>query len=89
VIHVHNIEAWKAKGLSQRIKEVEVFLSVQNTDILLVLETRFAERNYVKIPAYTTYVTNHPDERAHSSSDIIIRSNIKLQELATHKVDRS
>jgi exonuclease III len=47
MIHVHNIAAWNTNGLIQVIKEVEVFLNTQKTDILLVSETHFTEQNYV------------------------------------------
>jgi hypothetical protein len=39
----------------------EIFLNTQKTDILSVSKTRFTEQNYVKIPTYTTYITNHLD----------------------------
>jgi exonuclease III len=77
MIHVCNIAAWNANGLLQRIKEVEVFLNTQKTDIHLVSETHFTEQNYVNIPNYITYATNHPDGRAHAGSAIIIRKDIK------------
>jgi hypothetical protein len=57
------------KQLTQRIKEVEVlFLNIKKIDIRLVSGNCFMEQNYVKIPTYTTYVTNHLDSRAHAGS---------------------
>jgi hypothetical protein len=49
-----------------------------------VSETKFTERNHVKIPAYTTYATNHSDGKAHAGSDIL---NIKHYELAKYETD--
>jgi exonuclease III len=87
MIHVYNIAAWNANGLLQRIKEVEVFLNTQKIDILLVSEIHFTEQNYVNIPNYITYATNHPDGTAHAGSAIIIRKNIKHHELAEYEMD--
>jgi exonuclease III len=77
MIHIYNIAAWNANGLLQCIKEVEVFLNTQKIDVLLVSETHFTEQNYVNIPNYITYATNHPDGRAHAGSAIIIRKGKK------------
>jgi hypothetical protein len=55
------------------MKEVEVFLNTQKIDILLVSETHFTEQNYVNIPNYIAYATNHPDGIAHAGSAIIIK----------------
>jgi hypothetical protein len=54
IVNSFNIGAWNADRLTQRMKDVEVFLNTQKTDILLVSEIHFTERNYVKIPTYTT-----------------------------------
>jgi exonuclease III len=87
MIHIYNIAAWNANGLLQRIKEVEVFLNTQKIDVLLVSETHFTEQNYVNIPNYITYATNHPDGRAHAGSAIIIRKCIKHHELPKYETD--
>lgn len=75
------IVVWNANGLAQHRQEVELFLNTQEIDIMLVSETRFTERNYFKIPKYTTYVTNHPDGTAHGGTAVIVKSNIKHHEL--------
>jgi hypothetical protein len=87
MIHIYNIAAWNANALLQRIKEVEVFINTQNIDILLVSETHFTEQNYVNIPNYITYATNHPDEKAPTGSAIIIRKDIKHHELPKYETD--
>jgi hypothetical protein len=69
------------------LKEVEVFLNTQKIDILLVSEPHFTEQTYVNIPNYTTYATNHPDERAYAYSALIRRKDVKHHELAKYEVD--
>jgi hypothetical protein len=44
IIHVHNIVAWNANGLTQRMKEAEVFLNTKE------IEKNCTEQNYVHIP---------------------------------------
>jgi hypothetical protein len=46
-------------------------------DILLVAETHFTARSYIKILNYTIYHITHPDETANVGTAIIIRQNIK------------
>jgi exonuclease III len=57
MIHFYKVTAWNANGLSQHIKEVETFLNTQITDIFLISETHFTERNYIKLPNYIPYDT--------------------------------
>jgi exonuclease III len=63
---------WNANGLTQRMKDVEVFLNTQKIDILLVSKTHFTEQNYVKIPTYITYAINCLDGKAHAGSAVIM-----------------
>ena len=44
---------------------------------MLISETHFTHKNYLKIPQYSIYVTNHPDGKSHGGTAIIIKSNIK------------
>jgi hypothetical protein len=53
-----------------------------------VSETHFTEQNYVNIPNYITYATNHPDARAHAGSAIIIRNDLKHHQLAKYETDQ-
>jgi exonuclease III len=78
---------WNANGLTQSIKEVEVFLNTQKTDILLVSETHSMEQNCGNIPNYITYATNNPDGTAHAGSAIITRKYIKHHKLAKYETD--
>jgi hypothetical protein len=71
-VNVYTITALNANGLTQRIKEVEVFLNTKKINIFFMSESHFTEQNYINIPNYITYATNHPDGRAHAVSAIII-----------------
>jgi hypothetical protein len=55
---------------------VEVFVNTQKIGTLLVSENHFTERNYVKLPTYTTYIAHPPDQRAYAGSAVIIRKEI-------------
>lgn len=44
---------------------------------MLVSETHFTNRSFLKINKYTLYDTKHPDGTAHGGTAILIKSNIK------------
>jgi hypothetical protein len=44
---------WNANGLIQHTEELKTFISINNTDIMLISETHFTEKNYLKLPKYT------------------------------------
>jgi len=71
--HLLKIAVWNANGLCQHAQEIKLFLQTLHLDILLVSETHFTERSYMKIPNYNIYHTTHPDETAHGSTAVIIR----------------
>ena len=71
------IAAWNSNGLQQRALETKTFINNNNTDILLVLETHFTPKGYMKIPYYTIYDTKHPSGKAHGGTAVIIRNDIK------------
>ena len=71
------ISVWNANGLCNHIQEIIPFIQRSNLDILLISETHFTSRSYVKIPNYIVYNTPHPDETAHGGTAIIIRQNVK------------
>lgn len=51
---------WNANGLSQRSLELKIFLINENIDVMLISETHFTQKNYLKIPKYSIYNSNHP-----------------------------
>ena len=71
------IAAWNSNGLQQRALETKTFLYHNNIDILLVSETQFTTKSYIKIPYYTIYDTKHPSGKAHGGTAVIIRNDIK------------
>ena len=48
---------------------------------MLISETHFTDKNYLKIHGYNFYHTQHPSGKAHGGTEIIIKSNIKHYEL--------
>lgn len=81
------IALWNANGLSQHQQELESFLTSQNIDIMLISETHFTHRSYIKIPKYVVYDTKHPDGTSHGGTAIIIKSNIKHYEIPKYELD--
>jgi len=76
----YKLAIWNANGLSQHRQEIQTFITNQKIDIMLVSETHFTSKNYLKIHNYSTYNTTHPDGTAHGGTAIIIRNNIKHYE---------
>jgi len=74
------IALWNANGLTQHSQEVKTFITLQNIDIMLITETHYTEKSYIKIPNYAIYNTRHPDGTAHGGTAIIIRNSIKHYE---------
>lgn len=75
------IAIWNANGLIQHTEEIKTFLKNYKLDILLISETHFTNKSYLKIHNYTVYDTKHPDGKAHGGSAIIIKSSIRHYEL--------
>jgi hypothetical protein len=79
------IAHWNANGFGKHSQEIKSFLVNQNIDILLVSETHFTSRSFMKIPRYTIYNTRHPDGAAHGGAAITIKSKIKHYELEKYQ----
>ena len=71
------IAAWSSNGLQQRALETKTFLYNNNIDILLVTETHFTPKSYMKISYYIVYDTKHLSGKAHGGIAVIIRNDIK------------
>jgi exonuclease III len=83
------ISAWNANGLTNHIQEIILYLNINKIDILLISDTQATDRTYVKIPYYTVYFANHPDNQAHAGAAIIIRTALQhyiLQPYITTKI---
>jgi len=72
-----NIVLWKANGLARHVDELNTYLRFRDVDIMLISETHFTSKSYIRIPNYTLYDTQHPDGTAHGSTAIIIQNTIK------------
>lgn len=81
------IITWNANGLCQHAQELKSFLRIQNVDILLVSETHFTDKSFIKIPSYKIYHTKHPSGKGHGGSAIVIKDNIKHHELQPYVTD--
>ena len=81
------IALWNANGLAQHKFELELFLKQQQIDIMLISETHFTDKNYLKIHGYNFYHTQHPSGKAHGGTGIIIKSSIKHYELPSFQKD--
>ena len=81
------IALWNANGLGQHSQEVKTFLTNQKIDIMLISETHFTTKNFMKIHNYKIYDTKHPDGTAHGGTAIIIKSSIKHYELEQYQHD--
>jgi exonuclease III len=60
------------------------FLINQQIDIMLISETHFTNKSFLKIPDYVIYNTNHPNGTARGGSAVIIRKTIKHHEIDKH-----
>lgn len=87
MVQVLKIAQWNANGLGQHIPEIDTFLRYHQLDILLISETRFTAKNYIKVHNYNVYTTDHPDGSAHGGTAVIIRKNIKHHESEPYKQD--
>lgn len=75
------IALWNANGLSQHKLEVQTFIIEQNLDIMLISETHFTEKNYLKFNGYKLYDTKHPSGKGHGGTAILIKNRIKHHEI--------
>lgn len=81
------IALWNANGLAQHCQEIKYFIQNNKIDVLLVSETHFTDRTFFKIPNFTLYNTNHPDNTAHGGSAVLIKNTIKHYELPKFQQD--
>jgi hypothetical protein len=55
--------------------------------IMLISETNFTDKSYLRRPNYTVYHSNHPTGTARGRSAIIIKRSIKHHQLNNHSED--
>jgi hypothetical protein len=71
-----------ANGLTQQ----KMFISLHNIDVMLISETHFTDKRYLKLPK-TFYHTNHPAGTASEGTAIIIKTTIKHHLQSSYKQD--
>jgi exonuclease III len=78
---------WNANGLHQHAEKLKTFISLRNIDIMLISETHFTDKNYLRLPNCTVYHSNHPAGTARGGSAIIVKHSIKYHQLNNHSED--
>lgn len=78
------IITWNANGLVQRKQELENLMNNEKIDIALISETHFTTWTTLKLRGYQIYTTEHPSNRAHGGTAVIIKESIKHYELDKH-----
>jgi hypothetical protein len=68
-------------------RKLKMFISHHNIDVMLISETHFTVKSYLKFPKYTVYHTNHPAGTAHGGTTIIIKTTIKHHLQSSYKQD--
>lgn len=85
--HAFKIAIWNANGLAQHSLELNNFIKSHDLDIVLISETHFTNRNYLRIKNYTIYDTTHPSGNAHGGSAVIIKNSIKHHASNQYRTD--
>jgi hypothetical protein len=67
--------------LQNHKEEIILFLQQNYIDKLLISETHFTTKNYIRIPRYKVYYSDHPDGTAHGGTAILIKETIEHYEL--------
>lgn len=78
------INLWNANGLAFHRPEIEVFLSEEELDIVLLSETHFTGRS---IHEHKTYHNQHLDATAHEGTAIVISEKIQHSEMNKYEED--
>jgi hypothetical protein len=73
---------WNANGVTQHTEELKTFTSIHNIDIMLISETQFTEKSYLKFPNYAVHHTNHP-----AGTALIVKNTIKHHQLNNYSQD--
>jgi hypothetical protein len=75
-----------ANGLIQYREELKLFISIHNIHVMLISETHFPEKSYLKLPRYTVYDTSHPVRTSRGVTAKIIIIIIIIIIIAVFKV---
>jgi exonuclease III len=64
---------WNADGLTRHVDKLKTFISHYDIDVMLISETHFTDKSYLKLCNYTVCHTNHPAGTARSGSAILLK----------------
>jgi hypothetical protein len=78
---------WNANCLLQHVAELQTFISQHNIDIMLISETHFTGKSYLKLRNYTVYHTNHPAGTVRGGSAILLKNSIQHHPLNSYCSD--
>jgi exonuclease III len=69
------LAVWNVNGLINHRDELKMFFYTHDIDVMLISETHFTEKSYIRIPQYILvhYHTNHPAGTAQGGTAIILR----------------
>jgi len=70
------VALWNANELQDHKEEFKLFLTQNQIDIMIISETHFTRKSHFPIERYNICLANHPDNKAHGSTAILIKSKI-------------
>jgi len=59
---------WNANGLVHHAEEVKAYIQNQKADIIVISETYFTMKSYIKVPKYTIYDTQQSGGTAYGGT---------------------
>ena len=71
------ISHWNANGIANHRRELQQFLTANNIDIMLISETHLTSKSCFRLPGYTCYNSNHPQDKPCGGTAILIRNRIR------------
>lgn len=83
--HSFRFALWNANGLGNHAQELQAFINQNKIDVLLISETHFTNASFFKIPFFSLYQCNHPDNTAHGGSAVLIKNCIKHHVLPAYQ----
>lgn len=81
------IAVWNANGLVNHGPELKSFLGEHDIDIMLISESHFTNRSYLRIHNYTIYNTKHPNNAGWGGSALIIKNKLKHHEMPEYHTE--
>ena len=81
------IAIWNANGLNRHNLEVTQFLNDHNIDIMLISETHFTHKSFLKIKNYSLYSTQHPAGTARGGTAVLVKKTLKHEVQEEFKTD--